>query len=228
MTNISIISDVHGNIEKYNEVHEETNLVIIPGDLFAFDSVEEQKKEVPEFARKIDEMFPHASDIIVVPGNHDYLLERVYNSWNTDIEMRKLFGYKYTLLVDRDMMFINLENGETLKIYGNPRTNLGMAFPRLWGGNDIKRIPLDLDILITHEAPRLYSLDCIKESVGMYGDGEPGNQELYERVSKVKPKYHIFGHIHRPEIKESSGTIFINASQMNRNIFKPDIKNISV
>ena len=228
MTNISIISDIHGNIEKYNEVHEETDLVIIPGDLFAFDSVEKQMEEVPEFVRKIDEMFPHASDIIIVPGNHDYLLERVYNSWNTDIEMRKLFGYKYTLLVDREMMFINFENGETLRIYGNPRTNLGMAFPRLWGGNDIKRIPLGLDILITHEAPRWYSLDCIKESVGMYGDGEPGNQELYERVFQVKPRYHIFGHIHRQEIKENNDTTFINASQLFRNQFQPKIINIEV
>lgn len=228
MTNISIISDVHGNIEKYNEVHKETDLVILPGDLFALDSVEDQLKEVPRFVQKIDEMFPCASDIIVVPGNHDYLLERVYNSWNTDIEMRKLFSYKYTLLIDREMDFINLNTGELLKIYGNPRTNLGMAFPRLWGGNDIKRIPAGLDILITHEAPRWYSLECIKESVGMYGDGEPGNEELYERVYKVKPRYHIFGHIHRPEVKKSNNTVFINASQMYRNTFKPEIKNISV
>ena len=107
MTNISIISDVHGNIEKYNEVHEETNLVIIPGDLFTFDSVEEQKKEVPEFARKIDEMFPHASDIIVVPGNHDYLLERVYNSWNTDIKGFTVLCVKTISKISQEL-FINI------------------------------------------------------------------------------------------------------------------------
>lgn len=228
MTKISIFSDVHGFIDEYKEVYEDTDLVISAGDLFGRDGVDEQKRAVPGFTEKISEMFPNAQEIIIIPGNHDYLLERISSSWNPDIEFRKLFGLKYRLLVDYGYEFTNMLNGETLKIYGNPRTNLGMAFPRLWGGNDIKRIPIGLDILVTHEAPRWYSLDCIKESVGMYGDGEPGSEELFERVYKVKPRYHIFGHIHRQEIKESDNTIFINASQLFRNQFRPKIINIEV
>ncbi len=228
MTNISIFSDVHGNIEKYNSIHPDTNLVIVPGDLFLFDDLDSQNREIPIIRRKIDEMFPNAQDIIIVPGNHDYILQRINSSWNPDIEIRKLFGYKYTLLVDREMTFINFENGETLKIYGNPRTNLQMAFPHLYSENDIKKIPEGLDILVTHEAPRWYDLDCIRESIGEYGEDEPGNYNLYERVKKVKPRYHFFGHIHRSDYKDSGDTVFINASQMNRNTFKPDIKNISV
>ena len=228
MTNISLFSDIHGNIEKYNEVHEDTDLVIIPGDLFALDNIEEQRNEVPGIVKKIDEMFPNAQDIIIVPGNHDYLLERINNSWNTDIEMRRLFNYKYTLLVDREMDFINANTGEILKIYGNPRTSLSMAFPHLYSENDIKRIPVGMDILVTHESPRWYELDCVRESVGEYGTDEPGNYFLYERVKKVRPRYHVFGHIHKSCYKETDNTIFMNVSQMDRNTFRPEIKNISV
>ena len=228
MTNISILSDIHGNIKDYNVVYPETDLVLLPGDLFGLDGIGNQEKEVPEFTKKIDEMFPGAQEIIIVPGNHDYLLEKISMSWSPEIEIRKLFGYKYNLLVDREYTFTNLLSGEELRIYGNPRTQLNMAFPHLWSQNDIKRIPLGLDILITHEAPRWYGLDCIKESIGEYGSEEPGNYTLYDRVKKVKPKYHVFGHIHRSCIKEDDDTTFINASQMNRHIFKPDVKNISV
>lgn len=228
MTKISIFSDVHGFINEYEDVYGDTDLVISAGDLFGRDGIDEQKREVPGFTEKISKMFPNAQEIIIVPGNHDYLLERISASWDPEIELRKLFGHKYRMLVDSEYDFFNMMNGETLRLYGNPRTSLGMAFPRLWGGNDIKRIPPDLDILITHEAPRWYAMDCIKESVGMYGDGEPGSNELYERVYKVRPRYHIFGHIHRQEIKENNNTIFINASQLFRNQFRPKIINIEV
>ena len=223
MTNIAILSDIHGNIEKYKEVKPEVDLVILPGDLFALDGYTNQLQEVPGFKRKIDEMFPNASDIIVVPGNHDYLLERIYNSWNSDIEMRKLFTYKYTLLVDREMMYINPNTGDVIKLYGAPRTSLCMAFPHHYGESDMKNIPSGLDILVTHEAPRWYDLDCVREFVGAFGNDEPGNYSLYERVKKAKPKYHVFGHIHRKCIKETPETTFINVSQMDRNDFRPEI-----
>ena len=223
MTNIAILSDIHGNIKEYEEIKPEVNLVILPGDLFALDGYLDQINEIPDFVKKIDEMFPNASDIIVVPGNHDYILERVYNSWNSDIEMRKLFNYKYTLLVDREMMYINPVNGDIINLYGAPRTSLCMAFPHSYGESDMKKIPSGLDILITHEAPRWYDLDCVREFVGAYGNYEPGNYALYKRVTEVKPKYHVFGHIHRKCIKETPETIFINASQMNRNSFRPEI-----
>ena len=79
MTNISILSDIHGNIKNYNVVYPETDLVLLPGDLFGLDGIGNQEKEVPEFTKKIDEMFPGAQEIIIVPGNHDYLLEKISN-----------------------------------------------------------------------------------------------------------------------------------------------------
>ena len=54
----------------------------------------------------------------------------------------------------------------------------------------------DVDILITHSPPK-YILDIAKKP-----DIHVGCSALYERVIKMKPKFHIFGHIHE------SGGIF--------------------
>jgi len=78
-----------------------------------------------------------------------------------------------------------------------------------------KMIPNDTDILITHTPPEGI-LDI---------PNDPGCKFLREQVlNRVKPLYHIFGHIH-----EGFGTLkkdnitFINASNLNGNYIKrPD------
>jgi Icc-related predicted phosphoesterase len=62
-------------------------------------------------------------------------------------------------------------------------------------------IPLDTEILITHIPP--------------YGilDGKEGCSSLLERVKEVKPRFHIFGHIHQWNgFKKMEETTFINCS----------------
>lgn len=224
MTKVAAFSDIHGNIEKYKSLFPGIELVILPGDFCNFDNIEDQKKEFPEFSSALMEIFPDAQEFIIVPGNHDFLLERISCSWNPDLEYRELLGHKFKVLVDEKYTFTNLINGDEIVMYGCPRTDLNMAFPHLWGNNDIRRIPSGLDFLITHEAPRWYGLPCVKEYVGRFGTSEPGNELLYEVVKKTKPKIHFFGHIHRQCSMSDENTTYYNCSQMDGDRFSPNVQ----
>lgn len=73
------------------------------------------------------------------------------------------------------------------------------------------KIPDKTDILITHRPP--YSIL----------DFEDGNNfgciDLLQVVSKIRPKYHLFGHVHASYgIKKSQHTTFVNSSLVRKNI----------
>jgi Icc-related predicted phosphoesterase len=78
-----------------------------------------------------------------------------------------------------------LERGETIK--------------KVWD-----KIPNDTDVLITHGPPHgILDLNSEREKCGC--------EELLLAVNRVRPKIHIFGHIHEAygEVK-LNGTHFIN------------------
>jgi len=69
------------------------------------------------------------------------------------------------------------------------------------------RIPEDTDILITH-GPPFGILDCASRS-----NIHEGCPELLEAVLLVKPRLHVFGHIHHGYGTRSTGdTLFVNAA----------------
>jgi len=71
-------------------------------------------------------------------------------------------------------------------------------------------IPLNTDVLITHRPPY-----CILD----FDDGNNfGCVDLLQAVSKIRPKYHLFGHIHAGYgIEKSQYTTFVNASLVRKN-----------
>lgn len=99
-----------------------------------------------------------------------------------------------------------------LKIYGTPwqpefchwAFNLKRGQPLL---DKWDLIPDDTDILITHGPPVGYGDLC---AIGV----RAGCVELLNTVQKrVRPKYHVYGHIHEGYGTRSDGrTVFINAS----------------
>lgn len=140
---------------------------------------------------------------IFIAGNHDFLFEHAH----PDV-IRKMIPKGVTYLNDA---IVEIQG---LKIWGSPITPWfnNWAFNRD-RGNEIKEhwnlIPDDTDILITHGPP----LGILDET--MYGQ-RAGCEDLLKRIEAVKPKYHIFGHIHedygtfkKPE------TTFINASVLD-------------
>lgn len=227
MIKIGCLSDIHGFIYGLvDKVFNGVELLIIAGDICPTDEIKIQEEWL-EFnfknVFKSKKIFPDLQEIIIVPGNHDYWIERNYKDFPE--KLRRVLGYDVKILVDEEYEYISLLTGESIKIYGNPRCSLWLhAFPHKPGNEDISSIPCDIDILVTHEAPRLFELDCVKQSQGWYGDNDiPGNLALGQRVLEVNPKYHIFGHIHYPCKKVIGNTIFINVSQQIREKYNPEL-----
>jgi Icc-related predicted phosphoesterase len=86
-----------------------------------------------------------------------------------------------------------------------------MAF-NLQRGQDLKAkwdlIPEDTDVLITHGPPYGH-LDTIQGF-------SQGCQDLLTAVEYVKPKFHVFGHVHKGAgLSKNEHTTFINASSCN-------------
>jgi len=104
-----------------------------------------------------------------------------------------------------------------LKIYGTPwqpefggwAFNLARGDPCLQKWN---KIPEDTDILVTHSPPLGFGDLCI---TGV----RAGCVELLQTVQKrVKPKYHIYGHIHEGYGVRSDGrVVYVNASTCDIN-----------
>lgn len=227
---IGAISDLHGNWNYLNNLSgsDEIELLIIAGDLCSTDNIQEQKEELKYNLPLFLDQFTNVQDVIIVPGNHDYWLEQVYTD-PFKIRM-ELGGKSIKILVDSRYEFTSWNGNGSIRIYGNPRCDLydNFAFPRLSDGEDIKMIPPGIDILITHEAPRLYNHPSIRESQMMYYPDEPGNKMLYEKVKEIRPGVHIFGHIHYPSFYEESGIRFYNVSQILRTKPCPKLHIISV
>lgn len=140
---------------------------------------------------------PHKHKVIVA-GNHDWLFQR--EPWAVPLLVE---GLTY---VQNSCVEI-----EGLRIYGSPYTPYfeGWAFnvdrDRLT--EEMYAMPEGVDVLVTH-GPPLGIMDRCHS-----GGEELGCSALRAAVERVKPKLHIFGHIH-PGFgqTEQSGTRFINAA----------------
>jgi len=145
---------------------------------------------------------------IFISGNHDHYFQN-----NTE-EVRDILDSVYGGLVSY------LEDDGTnigdVNVWGSPWQpefmNWAYNLPR--HGTELKEkwkmIPENTDILITHGPPYGYldKLPNIPENLGC--------ELLRERVDVVKPKIHVFGHIHYGYGYVTNGnTHFINASVLN-------------
>ncbi len=76
--------------------------------------------------------------------------------------------------------------------------------------DNIQKIPLKSDILISHQPP-YHILDSSRDI--NYGD-----LSLLQAVLKIQPKYHLFGHIHDAYgIEKTDNTTFVNAAILSEN-----------
>lgn len=86
----------------------------------------------------------------------------------------------------------------------------GIKFFGLAYNHSEKLIPNEIDILVTHEPPVM----ILDESSGMHW----GNAPLRNRVQKVKPKYHLFGHAHDAfGTEKHAGIVFSNGASLDEN-----------
>jgi Icc-related predicted phosphoesterase len=161
---------------------------------------------------------PHPNKVVVA-GNHDWLFQK------NPTFARSMIPDGIIYLED------DMKEVAGLKIYGSPWTPyfLDWAF-NLKRGHRLRekwnKIPRDIDILVTH-GPPMGILDQVP-------DGERvGCEDLMDIVERVKPKLHVFGHIHHsgPNILKTSSTTFVNAAVLTEpddEGYKPNMGSIVV
>jgi Icc-related predicted phosphoesterase len=187
-----LLSDTH-------QLHREVD--VPDGDVFIhagdFTMFSESMQAVVDLNDWLGEL-PHRYKI-VVPGNHELFLE-------ADPSERSMLD-NAIVLIDEGIVV------EGLRIWGSPVTPLyggafGLSFAR-----DRKRlyarIPRDIDVLITH-GPPFGILDTAPVS-GLH----EGCRELLRAVTRVRPKLHVFGHIHTAYgVFRTEHTTFVNAARL--------------
>jgi len=147
------------------------------------------------------ERLPHRHKLFVA-GNHDFPFAKVSTK-----EARALL--KNATYLENSGMEI-----KGVKFWGSPWQpeffNWAFNLPRgpqlaeIWA-----QIPHDTDVLVTHTPP--YGiLDRINTGEHV------GCEDLRRALQRVKPKIHVFGHIHEDRgVVEQNGTTFINACICN-------------
>jgi predicted phosphodiesterase len=212
---VCLISDTHG-LHHLFEL-QEGDLLIHSGDVSSMGKPEEILEFFEWF---IKQPYKHK---VWIAGNHDFFMERILKGdvrgeQETKIKERlfSIPGVHY--LYNSDVII------EGYRIWGSPYTpsfgswafGLGRGKPLadLWS-----QVPANTDILVTHGPPKAI-LDL------NYNEQECGCEELTKLVKQLKPKLHVFGHIH-----ESMGsvkidkTVFVNASMVDgwNRVYKQDI-----
>lgn len=196
---IVAISDTHGLQRNLaNDAIPECDVLVHAGDITTKGEVRELYAIATWLKRQV------AKHIIIIAGNHDGCFQTqpqlAVESLVKEAPGRIIYLRDQGIVIDG------------VKFYGSPwqpafcnwHFNLprnGPALEACWA-----QIPDDTDVLITHGPPHgvldqnLSTIHC-------------GCEKLIARVQDVKPKVHIFGHIHngygQAKIDE---TLFVNAA----------------
>uniref|UniRef100_L2FS89 Phosphoric ester n=1 Tax=Colletotrichum fructicola (strain Nara gc5) TaxID=1213859 RepID=L2FS89_COLFN len=123
---------------------------------------------------------------ILVCGNHDSFFDL---SARRPEDRGKTLDFKGIRYLVHDAVTLEFKGGRRLKIYGSPDIpacggpEMAFQYDRAsppWANT----VPIDTDILVTHAPPK-HHLDL---GLGCAG--------LLEEVWRVRPKLHVFGHVH--------------------------------
>lgn len=189
-----LISDTHGKHRQF--AIPDGDVLIHAGDIMTsgWDS-----SEIRDFDAWLGKL-PHKNKLVIA-GNHDWLFEKHRSTRNLLTNV--------TYLEDSGIEI------DGMKFWGSPIQPefMNWAFNRR-RGEEIKKhwdlIPKDTDVLITHGPPAGFR-DWAKA-----GHPSLGCQDLRRAVFDIKPKLHVFGHIHGGYGEDHDGsTHFVNASLLD-------------
>lgn len=194
---IACVSDIHAR-----EVETpECDILIVSGDL----TVHSSDKELEWFKNWIKAR--RARYKVFIAGNHDKKFQtHPYGSKD----------YVDELCAKGDVFYLE-DTGctvEGLTFWGSPWTpKFGESAFNLKGERDAlehwKKVPEGIDVLITHGPPRGI-LDTLANGKHV------GDTELIKAVARVKPRLHVFGHVHTGYGRtESDGIVYVNAALCN-------------
>ncbi|MBC7531843.1 MAG: metallophosphoesterase [Oligoflexus sp.] len=199
MLKCAAISDVHsdwGFVE--GGLAEGGDILFVAGDLTQRGAKFEIECILEQIGRTI------FTQKIVIAGNHDSYLQKMDPDDRARLFKRN--GIHYL----EDELLVLTFGERSLSIYGTPWSPKCGLFAFQGSEADLARrfakIPNNLDVLLTHSPP--YGILDANE------DGEPcGSKALRDIIFSLKPKLHLFGHIHeaRGDLKQG-GICFGNVS----------------
>ncbi|HZS44314.1 MAG TPA: metallophosphatase domain-containing protein [Blastocatellia bacterium] len=192
MPKLCLISDTHNQLDMVDL--PPADILIHAGDATGNGTV----REIAAFNQQLGEIKNRYRHIVFIAGNHDFLFER-------DPALARSMMTNCIYLMDSEVTI------EGLRIYGSPwqprffdwafNLNRGPQLAAKWA-----LIPAGLDVLVTH-GPPMGILD-----ITMTGE-HVGCEELMKRIENIKPRWHVFGHIHHSHgMARDEHTTYINAS----------------
>lgn len=197
---LTFISDTHGQEFPLPG----GDVLIHCGDL----SINGYRSEIIKALNYLHEQLDLYSQILVIPGNHDFWAERHPQAFQDAAIMGGL-----TPLINQTITI----NG--INFYGSPATPRYHDWAFNYSPEDLAKIwqaiPADTHVLITH-GPPFKILDATQKE----GSPHQGCLVLKDQILRVNPLIHAFGHIHEQggqQIKIGP-TWFINAAEHVINI----------
>jgi len=183
----------------------------------------------------------HAGDFSAIGRHHEveHFLKwfskqdfkyKVFIAGNHDLSFQDELSWKRKIL----KQYIHSENNpshiyylqhksitlEGVKIFGSPWSpefgNWAFGYKRELADKYWKKIPKDIDILITHGPPKDILDECFYNQPPYPKNA--GCNYLLTHILQIQPKLHIFGHIHEEYgIRQIAGfkTFFANVSSCN-------------
>jgi Icc-related predicted phosphoesterase len=206
---ITFISDTHA---KHNQVTSSLpggDVLIHAGDI----SNKGYRTEIQDFIKWFSTIENYTHKIFIA-GNHDFGCQDEVLAVQELLRLNPGSEYLYD-----DMFLIGDESADyddMVKVWGSPWQpefyNWAFNLPRQ--GAELKEvwnmIPSDVDILITHGPPYGH-LDYVA-----YSKQNVGCELLRDRIDLIKPKIHVFGHIHSSYGYKFDGTThFFNVAVLD-------------
>jgi predicted phosphohydrolase len=188
------ISDTHSL--QYKPIPD-GDLLIHAGDMTRRGTIQELQEHIDWLVS-----LPHKHKVVIA-GNHDtYLDPQSRTTLNAEQQSGQL-NWKGVKYLQHSGVTLEFEKPtgqkRSLKVYGAPQ------IPEC-GGSDFAfqyersqdawtdTVPNNIDVLITHTPPK-YHLDLYHPSLGC--------EHLLREVRRVKPKLHVFGHVHSAAGRET-------------------------
>eukprot|EP01012_Entosiphon_sulcatum_P003705 TRINITY_DN11286_c0_g1_i1.p1 TRINITY_DN11286_c0_g1~~TRINITY_DN11286_c0_g1_i1.p1 ORF type:complete len:283 (+),score=22.61 TRINITY_DN11286_c0_g1_i1:528-1376(+) len=207
-TRFVLISDTHGKHESLTI--PEGDVLIHAGDFTDHGQVSQ-----------LESFFTWLASVpckhkIVIAGNHDVTLDSDFyeQKWKRFHKTKQSTEAACDAVRNCIYLRDSLVEVEGFKIYGSPYQpefaewafNLprGPALRNKWS-----LIPEGTDVLVTHGPPMGHGDLCL------FGGYRCGCEDLLKRIEEVRPKLHVFGHVHEGYgITSAEGlpTLFVNAS----------------
>jgi predicted phosphodiesterase len=210
---VTLISDTHTKHNQLNGDLPGGDLLIHAGDFMNSGYYKTEAIEFFNWFKAID----NYTDKIFIAGNHDRIMQDEPEWAKSYLTDYKTIDY---LQDEQITLYFDGMNGDhpedNVRIYGSPWQpefhNWAFNLPR--NGEEMKAkwdaIPTDTDILITHGPPFGYQDIPGGHSIRV------GCEMLRYRVDEIKPKIHVFGHIHGGYGHYYNGhTHFFNAAVLN-------------